>query len=104
MRTGRLRARAAETARAIRDFTVRIGAAEVPILKAPGIRAERMDANSEDPERTEYAVRVSWQRALAREDSATWPGVFGNQNTVCRLRHAETLDRLAQVFDLDRSM
>jgi hypothetical protein len=88
------------TAQPIRGFTVQVDGVELPILEAPGIRAERMDSNADDPERCDYAVPVRWQQLLAREDAATWPGIFGNQNTVCRLRDEETLDRLAQVFDL----
>ena len=85
-------------ARPVADFTVRENGRLVRILDADGLEAPHMDRNADDRERCEYVVPVSWDEALAREDAAIWPGAFANQNTVCRLRDPETLERLAQVF------
>ena len=89
-----------EPARPVVEFTVSVDGRSVPILGAPELEAPDMGLNAGDPERCEYLARVSWERVCAREDAAIWPGAFANQNTVCRLRHEETLEHLAQAFGL----
>ena len=51
-----------------------------------------------DPELAEYVVRVDWAREVPLAQAKTFPGVFANQNIVCRLRDATTLDFLAKEF------
>ncbi|PKB25318.1 hypothetical protein B0I00_0513 [Novosphingobium kunmingense] len=62
-------------------------------LAQPNIRH-----HSEDPELAEYIVRVDWQMQVPLPQAKTFPGVFANQNVVCRLRDAATLDFLAREF------
>jgi hypothetical protein len=52
----------------------------------------------DDPEKAEYVVRVEWIKAVPLGQARTFPGAFANQNIVCRLRDATTLDFLAREF------
>ena len=56
---------------------------------------------AEDPERSEYFVRVRWLEAVPESRAVNELGLFGNQNTVCqpltpKWRH--TIDRLKLAF------
>ena len=62
-----------EPAVPVTDFAVRVDGRTLPLLDAPGLEAPHMHRNAGDPERSEYAVRVRWERTLAREDAAIWP-------------------------------
>ncbi|WP_454883558.1 hypothetical protein [Sphingomonas oryzagri] len=52
----------------------------------------------DDPEMAEYIVRVDWRNALPLAEAKRFPGAFANQNVVCRLRDAATLEFLAKEF------
>jgi hypothetical protein len=54
--------------------------------------------DAHDPELAEYVVRVDWTEQVPLAQAKTFPGVFANQNIVCRLRDAATLDFLAREF------
>ena len=67
------------------------------VLRHADIFRKRAD----DPELTEYFVRVKWLDSRDEKDAFDEVGLFGNQNTVCRpkapiWRH--TVDRLKVVF------
>ena len=79
------------------DFTVEVDGEEVSILNAP-LEATRMHVGRDDHEQSEYLVRVRWLDTVDREDAVWVPGMFGNQNTVCLLRHEFTRDVLDQHF------
>lgn len=58
-------------------------------------------ASAEDPEASEYFVKVNWIDTLEASKAINEVGLFGNQNTVCqpttpKWRH--TVERLKQVF------
>jgi hypothetical protein len=53
-----------------------------------------------DPALSEYVVRVRWLRAVPREEAFWIPGLFANQNSVARLRHGWTLERLCEAFEV----
>lgn len=72
----------------------------VPLLSAPLV-AEQMGEDTGDPERAERVVRVRWLDTVPREDAFWVPGLFGNQNTCCRLRHEPTLHQVAAWFDVE---
>lgn len=57
-----------------------------------------MAHDQDDPNLAEYVARVQWQRAYPLAEAKTFPGVFANQNVVCRLRDPATLEFLAQHF------
>jgi hypothetical protein len=90
-----------EEVQRVRDFTVEIDGEMIPILEAPHLVATRMDKNADDPELSEYLVRVEWIKTLPREEAIWETGMFANQNTVCRLRNKFTLERLSKHFELE---
>lgn len=62
-----------------------------------------MAENSDDPERSEYLVRVDWLHTVPREQAFWEPGLFANQNTACRLRDENTIQRVSRTFGLDQT-
>lgn len=84
----------------VSDFSVEIDGKQVPILDAP-LQASNMGEDADDPEESEYLARVRWIDSRPREESFWEKGMFANQNVVAKLRQPFTLQRLAEVFDLD---
>ena len=70
------------------------------LLELNDLEAPAMDRGTRDPDLSEYVVRVRWMRAVAREDAFWIPGLFANQNSVARLRHRWTLERLCEAFEV----
>lgn len=90
-----------ETAVRVRDFKVsKDGGIGQPILSLP-LKAKSMDHDADDPELSEYIVRVSWDKTFPTEQAFRESGMFANQNVVCKLRNKFTLDRLTERFSLD---
>ena len=52
--------------------------------------------NRDDSDTAEYLVAVDWRNTVALDDAFNFGGMFANQNVVCKLRHADTLDTLAE--------
>lgn len=90
----------AET-RPVKEFSVKVDGQEMPILDAPDLGASNMARNADDPDKSEYLVRVNWIEVLPREEAIWEKGMFANQNTVCKLRNRFTLDRLRERFELE---
>jgi hypothetical protein len=84
----------------VADFTVELDGRVVPILEAPRA-AEHMGEDADDPEQSEYLVRVRWIDTRPREQPIWERGMFANQNVVAKLRQPFTLQRLPELFDLD---
>lgn len=85
---------------AVRDFTVDTHSGDVPILGLP-LRAQAMGEDSDDEDRSEYAVRVRWIDSRPRGEAHLESGMFANQNVVARLTQPFTLQRLPEIFDAD---
>jgi hypothetical protein len=85
------------------EFEVEIDGAEMNILDAPGLEAEAMGADKDDPDECEYLARVEWIDARPAEQAYWEKGLFANQNVVAKLRQPFTLEKLADHFDLDAS-
>jgi hypothetical protein len=79
----------------IRDFIVSETA--TPLLAA-GLQAAQANANSDNEELSEWVVGIRWIKTFQRTQAKTFPGVFANQNVVCKLRHSETLKFVEQEF------
>jgi hypothetical protein len=62
------------------------------------LEAPAMDRSIDDPDRSEYVVRVRWIHAVAREDAFWIPGLYANENSVTRMRDQWTLQRLCDAF------
>lgn len=86
----------------VSDFEVEIDGQTMPILEAP-LDASHMGEDSEDPEMSEYLVRVRWIESRERTEAIWEKGMFANQNVVAKLRQPFTLQRLSEVFDLDQA-
>jgi hypothetical protein len=90
-----------ETSQRVSDFKVEVDGRTVPILEAP-LAATKMDKGADEPERSEYLVRVDWIKTLPRDQAIWEKGMFANQNSAAKLRHQFTLERLTEAFDLER--
>lgn len=56
--------------------------------------------NKDNPELADWTVGVRWNKTFARESAITKPGIFANQNIVCKLRHQPTIDFLSTHYSL----
>lgn len=79
----------------IRDF--RVDETGASLLQA-GLKALKPEENSEDSDLSEWVVGVRWIKTLGKGQAKTFPGVFANQNVVCKLRHEETLKFVEREF------
>jgi hypothetical protein len=89
-----------ESAVRVRDFRVVNDGAEIPILDVEDLEAPAMDENADDPELSEYLVRVEWLKTLSAQEAIWEKGMYANQNSATKLRNKFTLDRLAEHFGL----
>ena len=62
-----------------------------------------MGHHADNPDNCEYVVPVRWIHTLGREQAYREKGMFANQNSVCRLSNAFTLDKLIRHFALSDS-
>ena len=89
-----------ESVRPANEFTVNTASGERPVLsvlKNPDAYNKFVD----DPDKSEYFVRVQWLDTVAESRAVNEVGLFGNQNTVCqpttpKWRH--TVERLKTHF------
>jgi hypothetical protein len=89
-----------ETAQRVEDFKVDVDGKVLPILEAP-LEATQMGKKANDPEKSEYVVRVDWIKTLPRDEAIWEKGMFANQNSAAKLRNQFTLERLTEIFDLE---
>ncbi len=89
-----------ESAVPVKDFKVALDGKEIPILDAPLV-APSMSENADDPDLSEYLVRVEWLKAVPRNEAFWEKGLFAIQHTACRLTRSFTIERLSQHFGLD---
>lgn len=75
--------RVTETAQQLKDFKVQTPSGEKPALEVLK-HADRYRKSVDDPEKTEYFVRVSWLDTVPESEAINEVGLFGNQNTVCQ--------------------
>jgi hypothetical protein len=89
-----------EIAVPVREFKVNVDGREVPILEMP-LQAPNMGENAENPDLSEYLVRVEWLKAVSKSEAYWEKGFFALQHTACRLTSSFTIERLSQHFGLD---
>lgn len=92
--------RVTEAPRPAREFTVPGSSGKVPALEVLE-HADLYRPHADDPEKTEYFVRVDWLDTVPESTAVNEVGLFGNQNTVCqpttpKWRH--TVERLKLYF------
>jgi hypothetical protein len=61
----------------------------IPLLDAE-LNASAMNHHPGDPDNGETVVLVDWFKTVALEDAFSESGLFGNQNSACKLRDAVT--------------
>lgn len=71
-----------------------------PILEQP-LDCPAMAHDAENLDLCEYLVGIEWRKTFPLSEARTFPGVFANQNIVCKLRDATTVEFLKKVFPLD---
>ncbi|OFR89540.1 hypothetical protein HMPREF2863_08990 [Micrococcus sp. HMSC067E09] len=59
------------------------------------------DARNQDDDETEWVLPVGWIDTRPESEAYWEKGMFGNQNSACKLRQEFTLARLAEHFDTD---
>jgi hypothetical protein len=84
----------------VKDFKVTTAGGQRPVLEVLK-DAEDYKKHSDDPELSEYFVRVEWLDTVPVSKAVNEVGLFGNQNTVCepttpKWRH--TVERLKTYF------
>lgn len=84
----------------VKDFTVELNGKEIPILEAP-LKAPLEEGDIEDPEKSEYIVRIDWIKTIPREKAYREKGMFATQHTVSKLRNKFTLEKLIEFFELE---
>jgi hypothetical protein len=73
---------------------------KTPITKAP-LKGPEIGKHSDDPEKSEYLVRVKWIATVPLDKAVKEKGFFGNQNTVARPTSPKwnyTVQRLKERF------
>lgn len=86
----------------IRDFFVKAGEKDVPILDVP-LNCEEIKHDQDDLDRCEYFVRIEWIQTLPEEQAFWVKGLSANQNSAYKLKNAFTLDKLTEHFKLEDS-
>ena len=67
-------------------------------LSLEGLTDEGILRNRDDSNRADYLVAVEWQKTVPLTEALSFDGMFANQNIVCKLKDAATLDILAENF------
>jgi len=82
------------------DFVLKVDGKEVPALDIlKGGHYHRSQAS--DPDTAEYFVPVSWVQTVPFDERYSEPGLFGNQNSVCKptaRKWRHTIEQLKERF------
>jgi len=89
-----------EEAVSVNDFCVEVAGKPTPILTLP-LKSAEIGKYAEDPDRSEYLVRIEWLRTKPVEEAIWEKGMFANQNSACKLRNRFTVERLTELFKLE---
>jgi hypothetical protein len=69
----------------------------VPLLEAE-LSATTMNHHPGDPDLGETVVRVEWIKTVPIEEAYSETGLFGNQNSACKLRDEVTIEKVSERF------
>jgi len=89
-----------EAAVRVKDFIIIHEGKHMPILQAPLV-ASKMAANADDPDLSEYFVRVEWIKAVPKTKEYWKKDLFALQHTACRMTSSFTISKLSEHFKLD---
>jgi hypothetical protein len=84
----------------VNKFFIDLDGIQTPILKAPH-QSPEMGDNADDPDLSEYFVKVDWIKTISIKNAVWEKGMFANQNSACKLRNKFTVERLTEVFGLE---
>lgn len=62
---------------------------------------EYLEKHSDDAEKAPYVVGVDWITTFDRTQGKSFPGIFANQNPVCKLYKQDTADFLQEQFGVE---
>jgi hypothetical protein len=82
-----------------KDFVVRQDGSEVPYLDVT--RSSGAAQHIDDPARAEWVVPVKWLATRSQDEAVKDSDFFANQNSVVRMTHGYTLERLAGEFSVE---
>ena len=60
-----------------------------------------MAHDADNLELSEYWVGIEWRKTVPLSEAKTFPGVFANQNIVCKLRDTATVEFLKREFPIE---
>lgn len=92
--------RVAEAIQPAKEFKVKSPAGEQPCYEVLR-NGESLRRNADNPDKSEYFVRVEWIQTVDERKALNEVGLFGNQNTVCRPadpKWLHTVERLKAYF------
>jgi hypothetical protein len=69
---------------------------ESAFIKTPSLRGTYTNSNGEP----EFIVPVDWITAKPLDEALVGSGLFANQNSACKLRDSQTLERCYEFFDV----
>ena len=86
----------------VNEFFVNVDGIQTPILNAP-LQSPGMGDHADDPDLSDYFVRVDWIKTKSIENAVWEKGMFANQNSACKLRNKFTVERLTEIFGLENA-
>lgn len=70
------------------------------LLELP-LEAPNASDNAGDPKMCEWVVPIRWHKTYRRDEARTYPGIFANQNIVCKLQDSQTIAFLRREFGIE---
>lgn len=84
----------------VKEFQVEYEGRVANILDVP-LEAVSMGQHANDPDLSEYVVRIKWETTKPVEEARWKKGMRANQNTAWKLRNKFTLNELLEFFKLE---
>jgi len=79
-----------------RDFVTPEGL----LLEQPLEAREALSRSRDDEVNADYVVAINWRKTFDRGNAQSYPGIFANQNIVCKIRDPKTLEFLSGQFQV----
>jgi hypothetical protein len=81
----------------VKDFFV--DTENKPLLELP-LKQPNIKTDKDDPDLSEWVIGIEWLKTFARDNAKKFPGIFANQNIVCKLREKQTFEFLKKEFGI----
>lgn len=89
-----------ETVKLAEEVTVKGRDGQRVALLQADLNADNMGHDASDHEHAEHVVLVDWLTTVARPEAYHEAGLFGNQNSACKLRDQNTIAKVASRFGI----